>query len=140
MSSLSRLFLAALAAGGLVLGAAAPAAAQGWGYGGTQYRGHGPAHGSPWAETPGLDRRQWRQEQWQRQGEWQGRISPRESWRIDRAQEGLRRHQAWARADGVVTREERWQLRRHADRVDGVIAESFDRDRRPHRGWGHRGW
>jgi hypothetical protein len=126
-----RIALAALLGAGLALGGAAvapsPAAAQGW-------YGH-PAYGH--VATPGLDRHRWQQERWQRHGMATGRISPREAWRIDRAQSGLARHQAWARADGVVTPHERWALRGHARRVDGLIARSM-RD-----GYGHhygRGW
>ena len=119
-----RLAFAALIGTGLVFGATvAPAAAQGW-HGNRGY-GH--------VATPGLGQHQWRQEQWQRHGQATGRISPRESFHIDRAQAGLARHEAWARADGVVTPHERASLRDHARRVDGTIARSM------HSGRGHVG-
>lgn len=116
-----------------------PAVAGDWyRYGG----GHGyyqprPHYGPRWgyAATPGLDRHRWRQERWQHHGEATGRITPWEARRIDRAQAGLARHEAWARADGVVTPRERWELSAHARRVDGVIARSM------HNRYGHRyGW
>ncbi|MBW8268073.1 hypothetical protein [Caldovatus aquaticus] len=146
-----RLGLAGLLGIGLVsLGGAVaplPAAAGDWhrpGYGSGYGSGYGygydrprPPYGPGWghAATPGLDRHRWRQEQWQRYGEATGRIAPWESRRIDRAQAGLARHEAWARADGIVTPHERWELREHARRVDDLIARSM------RNGYGYRhGW
>lgn len=128
---------AALVAGGLVVGAAAPAAAQGWHYG----QGGGPQWGA-WTQTPGLDHRHAQQERWQRQGAVTGRITRRESRAIDHAQAGLRRHEAYAKADGMVTPRERRALAEHARRVDGAIAREYrDDDTRRRYGYGYgRGW
>jgi hypothetical protein len=125
--------------GGLLLGAAvAPAEARGWD------RGYGYGYGQGWTATPGLDRHQWRQEQVQRHGLATGRITPRESHRIDRAQHDLLRREAWAKADGVVTPRERWSLQRHSRQVDALIAREYnDYQPRPRYGYGytyHRGW
>ncbi|MBX6376052.1 MAG: hypothetical protein IRZ13_17725 [Acetobacteraceae bacterium] len=145
-SSRTRLALAAGLFGiGLAVlgGAASPAAAGEWHrHGGPGYGG-APRYASGWgyrgAATPGLDRHRWRQEQWQRYGEATGRVTPRESWRINRAQAGLARHEAWARSDGVVTPWERRELREHARHVDRLIARSMNNGYHYGRGHGY-GW
>ena len=111
---------AALAAAGIGL-ASVPATAQGY-YAPPAYAPPAPGYGS--TNTPGIDRRQRQQEYRERAGEAAGVISPREGRAIDRAQRDLRRHESLAKRDGVVTRQERRDLRDHSRHVDGTIRQT----------------
>ena len=61
--------------------------------------------------TPGIDQRQANQQMRIHRGVATGQLTPRETWRLRREQRAIRRAEAMARADGVVTRQERRRLR-----------------------------
>ena len=60
---------------------------------------------------PSIDQREANQQARIQQGVATGRLTPRETWRLRREQRAVRRAEAMARADGVVTRQERRRLR-----------------------------
>ena len=62
--------------------------------------------------TPGIDQREAHQQVRIHRGVATGQLMPRETWRLRREQRSIRRAEALARADGVVTPRERRQLRR----------------------------
>lgn len=135
---LAALAAATALAGGLALGAPGTASAQGY-YDYGYDRGHDRPR--PNTNTPAIERDQWRQEQQQRRGEAEGRINQRESWRIERAQEDLRRFEAHAKADGYLTPDERRQLIELSRRVDDLISRSYYNERgRPQYGGGGGGY
>lgn len=61
--------------------------------------------------TPGIDQREANQQARIHRGVATGQLTPRETWRLRREQRAIRRADAMARADGVVTRQERHRLR-----------------------------
>jgi hypothetical protein len=73
------------------------------------------------AGTPGIDARERNQRERIAQGVRSGELTRPEARRLVRGEVRLHRHERHARADGVVTRAERYRLHRHADRVSGRI-------------------
>jgi len=78
--------------------------------------------------TPGFDQRQVNQEQRIQQGVQSGALTPREAARLERGQQNLQAKENRAKADGVVTRQERVRLQ-HAEDVQSrrIYAEKHDR-------------
>jgi hypothetical protein len=73
------------------------------------------------AGTPGLDARQDNQGDRIAQGVRSGELTRPEARRLVRGEVRLHRHERFARADGVVTRAERYRLDQNADRMSGRI-------------------
>lgn len=73
------------------------------------------------AGTPGLDARQANQRERTEQGIRSGELTRPEARRLARGEVLLHRHERRAKADGVVTRAERYRLHQHADRMSGRI-------------------
>ena len=73
------------------------------------------------ADTPRLDARERNQRDRIAQGVRSGELTRPEIRRLVHGEVRLHRHERIARSDGVVTRAERFRLRRHADRMSGRI-------------------
>jgi hypothetical protein len=71
--------------------------------------------GPIFAGTPGLDQREHRQAQRIRQGVHSGELTRPETRRLVRGEARLHRHEAAAKADGVVTARERARLQHEAN-------------------------
>jgi hypothetical protein len=93
--------------------------------------------------TPGVDQRQINQERRIEQGAQSGTLTPREVARLERGQQRLQAKEDRAKADGVVTKQERAHLQ-HAENVQSrrIYAQKHDRQHdfnhdgrvdRPHR-------
>jgi hypothetical protein len=67
------------------------------------------------AATPGIDKRQARQEQRIDQGVASGQLNKRETHRLEREQAAINRAENKAKADGTVTAQERKRLHRMQD-------------------------
>src|SRR5664279_2731107 len=78
--------------------------------------------------TPGFDQRQANQEQRIQQGVQSGALTTREATRLERGQDRLQAKENRAKADGVVTPQERARLQ-HAKNVQSrrIYAEKHDR-------------
>lgn len=87
-----------------------------------------PALAFAQASTPRVDLRQANQERRIDQGVASGSLTPREANRLERGQQHVQNMEARAKADGVVTRQERAQLN-HAQNVQSrrIYAEKHDR-------------
>jgi hypothetical protein len=73
------------------------------------------------AGTPGLDTREHNQRERIAQGIRSGELTRPEARRLVRGEVRLHRHERIARADGIVTRAERFRLHREADRMSARI-------------------
>jgi len=73
------------------------------------------------AGTPRLNAREHNQRQRIAQGVRSGELTRPEAHRLVHGEIGLHRAEHCAKADGVVTRAERFRLERHADRMSGRI-------------------
>jgi hypothetical protein len=71
--------------------------------------------GPIFAGTPGLDQREHHQAQRIRQGVGSGELTRPETRRLVRGEARLRRNEAFAKADGVVTARERSRLQQEAN-------------------------
>lgn len=71
--------------------------------------------------TPKLDQREARQEQRIEKGEQSGALTHREANRLERREDKLDQHEAAAKADGVVTKQERALLHAEAKRDSARI-------------------
>ena len=74
---------------------------------------------APYSATPRVDQRQAQQEQRIHQGMRSGQLTQREAWRLQQQQRRIRQMERRAKADGVVTRQERREIRaaqEHASR------------------------
>jgi hypothetical protein len=85
-----------------------------------------------WAQqTPGVDRREHRQQRRIHQGVKSGSLSRREAARMERQQAHTRRLEAKAKADGTVTRRERARLQHRENRTSRhIYRQKHDRNRR----------
>jgi len=72
--------------------------------------------------TPGLDQREATQQHRINQGVRSGELTRHETRKLEHGQANLRRNEARAKADGVVTHRERVQLQHQADRQSARIA------------------
>ena len=73
------------------------------------------------AGTPRLNAREHNQRQRITQGVRSGELTRPEAHRLVHGEIALHRAERYAKADGVVTRAERFRLERHADRMSGRI-------------------
>lgn len=80
------------------------------------------------ANTPGVDQRQINQERRIGQGVASGSLTPREANRLERGQQHVNNMETRAKADGVVTRQERARIH-HAQDVqsDRIYRQKHDR-------------
>lgn len=78
--------------------------------------------------TPGIDAREARQQERIAQGVASGQLTPRETLRLERGQQHIENMEARAKADGVVTAQERARIR-HAQNVQSrhIYREKHDR-------------
>ncbi|TAJ22624.1 MAG: hypothetical protein EPO64_13320 [Nitrospirae bacterium] len=82
-------------------------------------------------ETPGIDRREQRQEERIQDGVRSGALTPREAAKLEAEQARIRAKEQAMKADGVVTRGERKELQRDLDRSSRHIArEKHDKQGR----------
>ncbi len=72
-------------------------------------------------QTPGVDRREHRQQRRIRQGVRSGALTRREAARLERQQRRTRHIEAKAKSDGTVTRRERVRLQRRENRTSRHI-------------------
>ena len=80
--------------------------------------------------TPGVDKRQERQEQRIAQGKASGALNHREARRLERQQKGVAHAEAHAKADGTVTAQERKRLHKMQDGTSKrVHRQKHDRQR-----------
>lgn len=80
------------------------------------------------ADTPRVDQRAANQQQRIDQGVASGSLTPRESNRLERGQQHVDNMEARARADGVVTRQERVRLQQAQNVESGrIYAQKHDR-------------
>ncbi|MCG2578903.1 hypothetical protein LZ012_18065 [Dechloromonas sp. XY25] len=95
------------------------------------------------ANTPGIDQRQANQERRIEQGVASGSLTPREANRLERGQQHVANMESRAKADGVVTRQERARIN-HAQNAQSerIYEQKHDRQHdynhngrvdRPHR-------
>lgn len=99
---------------------------------------HAPA--APVAYTPRIDAEQAEQARRIGWGLASGRLTPREARVLQRQQHRIQRVEAHAKADGVVSPQERATLRRMlADAGDDIRRQLRDDDRGPGRGTHHGG-
>ena len=81
--------------------------------------------------TPGIDRREQRQQRRIRRGYRRGSLTRREAARLERRESRVNRAEMTARADGRVTRGERRRVNRRLNRVNrGIRHQEHDRQRR----------
>ena len=78
-----------------------------------------PAAGS--TATPGIDKRQANQEKRIEQGVKSGELNKKEAARLEKREDKLQADKLKAQADGTVTKKERKQLNREADRDSKAI-------------------
>jgi long-subunit fatty acid transport protein len=71
--------------------------------------------------TPGLDRREARQQKRIDQGVASGQLNAAETNRLDKREAKLKAHETAAKADGKVTPKERRRLQKEADRASAAI-------------------
>jgi hypothetical protein len=71
---------------------------------------------SAFPQTPGIDRREFRQRERIRHGIRDGSLTRREAFHLRRQQARIHRFERFARRDGIVTRGERLRLHRRLDR------------------------
>jgi hypothetical protein len=76
----------------------------------------------PAAATPGIDKRQENQQKRIDAGVKSGQLTDREAARLEKRESKLQKDKEKAQADGVVTKQERRQLNREADRDSKAIA------------------
>lgn len=80
--------------------------------------------------TPGIDRREANQQKRIEQGVKSGELTPREAARLEKGQQRIQRMEEKAKADGVVTAQERKRIQ-HAQDVESrkIAREKHDRQR-----------
>jgi hypothetical protein len=84
------------------------------------------------AATPGVDQRQANQDKRIDQGVASGQLTRREARRLEREQHAIDRAEDRAKADGVVTQQERARLHHRQDRASQHIRhQKHDRQARP---------
>ena len=80
--------------------------------------------------TPGIDNREYQISQRIDEGVRTGRITQREARRLERREREIGRHEAFFKSDGVVTRQERRQLRDELDGLRDEVERAMNNDRR----------
>ena len=84
--------------------------------------------------TPGIDNREYQISQRIDEGIRSGRIDPREARKLQRRERDIARHEAQFKADGVVTPQERRQLRNELSALRNEVERMMNNDRRGGRG------
>ncbi|MDB5887098.1 MAG: hypothetical protein JWR74_3269 [Polaromonas sp.] len=82
------------------------------------------------SDTPGIDNRAYQVSQRIEEGVRTGRISPREARRLQSREREIARHESFFKSDGVVTRNERRQLREELDGLRNDVERMINDDRR----------
>ena len=82
------------------------------------------------ANTPGIDNAEYQISQRIDEGVRTGRITQREARRLERREREIARHEAFFKSDGVVTRQERRQLRDELDTLRADVERMISNDRR----------
>ena len=94
--------------------------------------------------TPGIDRRQAEQDRLIERGQRTGTLTRSEAAQLKAEQARIAELERRAKADGIVTRDERLQIRTAQQQAERhIYEESADREReggRRHGGWWGRGW
>ena len=80
--------------------------------------------------TPGIDNREYQVGRRIDEGVRAGRITQREARRLERREREIARHEAFFKSDGVVTRQERRQLRDELDALRDDVERMINNDRR----------
>ena len=81
------------------------------------------------ANTPGIDKLEYQVSQRIDEGVRSGRITQREARRLERREREIARHEAFFKSDGVVTRQERRQLRDELDNLREDVERMFNDNR-----------
>jgi len=82
------------------------------------------------SNTPGIDNREYQVGQRIDEGVRSGRITQREARRLQSREREIARHEAFFKSDGVVTRQERRQLRDELDTLRNDVERLITNDRR----------
>ena len=93
-----------------------------------------PGYAGSAANTPGIDNREYQIGQRIDEGVRSGRITPREARRLERREREIARHEAFFKSDGVVTRQERRQLRDELDALRRDVERMMHNNERNGRG------
>ena len=80
--------------------------------------------------TPGIDDLEYQVSRRIDEGVRSGRITQREARRLERREREIARHEAFFKSDGVVTRQERRQLRDELDTLRNDVERTINDDRR----------
>ena len=80
--------------------------------------------------TPGIDNREYQISQRIDEGVRSGRITEREARRLQRREREIARHEAYFKSDGVVTQQERRQLRSELDELRDEVERMMHNERR----------
>ena len=83
--------------------------------------------------TPGIDKREYEVGRRIDEGVRSGRITQREARRLQSRTREIARHEAFFKSDGVVTPQERRQLRNELDALRDEVERLISNDRRAHR-------
>ena len=89
-----------------------------------------PAGNAGNADTPGIDNLEYQISRRIDEGVRSGHITQREARRLERREREIARHEAFFKSDGVVTREERRQLRDELDALRDDVERMMHNDRR----------
>lgn len=89
-----------------------------------------PANAGNAANTPGIDNREYQISRRIDEGVRSGRISQREARRLERREREIARNETFFKSDGVVTRQERRQLRDELDTLRNDVERMISDDRR----------
>lgn len=89
------------------------------------------AHAAIVQNTPGIDRREARQQRRIERGVRRGGLTRHEAMRLERREARVQRMEDRARSDGRVTYQERRRINRHLNHVSrGINRQRYDRQRR----------
>lgn len=86
------------------------------------------------AQTPGIDNQGAQISQRIDEGFRSGRITPREARKLQSQQREIARHEAYFKSDGIVTQQERRQLRNELAALSNEVERMMRNDRNDHRG------
>ena len=86
------------------------------------------------AQTPGIDNQDAQISQRIDEGFRSGRITPREARKLQSQQREIARHEAYFKSDGVVTQQERRQLRNELAALSNEVERMMRNDRNSHYG------
>ena len=85
-------------------------------------------------QTPGIDNQDAQISQRIDEGFRSGRITPREARKLQSQQREIARHEAYFKSDGIVTQQERRQLRNELAALSNEVERMMRNDRNDHRG------